>query len=65
MAKERIIEAGEAWYAERAAHVDRMIATDNDIIPAIEPAGSDALHPELWKDIHWVWFFENREPATD
>lgn len=25
--------------------------------PEIEPSGSDRLHPELWKDIHWAWYF--------
>lgn len=30
----------------------------NKKTPSIAPSGSDMFHPELWKDIHWSWFFK-------
>jgi hypothetical protein len=27
---------------------------------SVAPSGSDMFHPELWKGIHWVWFFSER-----
>ena len=46
-------ERARAWYREHRQHVNRMLV---DHGPQIEPSGSDAGRPELWKDIHWRWF---------
>lgn len=46
------------WYATHRRHVNKMLASSGlrplDI--AIEPTGSDAMHPERWKEMHWRWF---------
>jgi len=41
------------WYVDHRQHVNKMLANHG---PQIEPSGSDASRPELWKDIHWRWF---------
>lgn len=40
------------WYREHRAHVNKMLREKG---PRVEPTGSDAFRPELWKDIHWRW----------
>lgn len=48
------------WYRDHRAHVIEMLAKHG---PQIEPTGSDARRPELWKDIHWRWFLLGDWPA--
>lgn len=45
--------AARAWYAEHRLHVNAMLREHG---PQVEPTGSDAGRPELWKDLHWRWF---------
>lgn len=53
--KVEVIEKGFNWYKEHEDHVHDLIK-DTEI--SVKPSGSDLLKPELWKDIHWNWFFE-------
>lgn len=41
------------WYGAHREHVNKMLSKHG---PQIEPTGSDANRPELWKDIHWRYF---------
>lgn len=50
---------GFKWFKEHETHVSKMLM-GKDSIPEIEPSGSDAANPALWKDIHWAWFFTQR-----
>lgn len=31
---------------------------------AVAPSGSDMFKPELWKGIHWKWYFNRFETDT-
>lgn len=46
-------ERARTWYREHRMHVNKMLSTPGT---RVEPTGSDAIRPELWKDIHWRWF---------
>ena len=37
--------------------VDLMLYNKN--VKEIKLSYEDINHPELWKDIHWSWYFEN------
>lgn len=41
------------WYAKHRAHVNKMLSVNG---ACVEPGGSDAGNPAVWKDIHWRWF---------
>ena len=43
-----------AYYERHMTHVDAML---RGVTQAVEPTGSDALRPDLWKPEHWRWFF--------
>lgn len=45
--------AARIWYKDHRRHVNGMLRENG---PQVEPTGSDASRPELWKDIHWRWF---------
>ena len=47
------VRRGRDWYSAHRLHVNKMLAVNG---PQVEPTGSDATRPELWKDIHWRWF---------
>lgn len=38
-------------------HSDHVHNLFDKKTPSVAPSGSDMFHPELWKGIHWVWFF--------
>lgn len=50
------------WYTAHSEHVQNLLKNSFGK-KGVEPTGSDASHPELWKAIHWIWFFnfENEE----
>lgn len=41
------------WYTAHRLHVNTML---RDRGPQVEPTGSDADRPDLWKPMHWRWF---------
>lgn len=41
------------WYAAHRIHVNAMLRETG---PQVEPTGSDAGRPDLWKPMHWRWF---------
>lgn len=43
---------------DHADHVHSLFDKDT---PPIAPSGSDMFKPELWKGIHWIWFFTSGE----
>ena len=45
-------EIARNWYREHRQHVNDMLRHKGAMV---EPTGSDAGRPELWKDIHWRW----------
>ena len=46
------------WYDKHTEHVDKLReSTKLSVRPSLE----DFYHPELWKNIHWNWFFEEGE----
>lgn len=51
-------EAGEAWLKKHHDHVLKLVAGEAQ---GIKPSGSDGRRPELWKSIHWRWFFDTRK----
>lgn len=59
---EQVLDRGEAWYREHRTHVQKLLknAFDSRNPVSIKPTGSDLHRPELWKTIHWRWFFEQR-----
>lgn len=46
-------QAARDWYREHRMHVNKMLSKPG---AQVEPSGSDATRPELWKGIHWRWF---------
>ena len=50
------INRASNWKRDHTDHVKRLVASvDGD---PIYPTGSDVIRPELWKGIHWKWFFQ-------
>lgn len=45
-----------SWYKEHQLHVNKLVHGKKI---EIAPSGSDMFRPELWKAIHWVWFFKH------
>lgn len=58
--QQKDFDRAQEWFKKHESHVCKLITGKHDI-PEIEPSGSDAARPELWKDIHWAWFFANRQ----
>jgi hypothetical protein len=54
------LERGDKWFAEHRDHVFKVLAERGKESPTIMPSGSDLGRPELWKDIHWAWYFSYR-----
>ena len=59
MTKEQI-KRGQEWMRRHPSYIVMLVVGDDK---AWEPSGSDASHPELWKDGHWRWFMQNTEPS--
>jgi hypothetical protein len=55
MSIDEALNRGKVWYKEHAKHVAKILHK-NPSKTAIKPTGSDLIHPELWKAIHWRWF---------
>jgi hypothetical protein len=53
--QQEIKKSAEQFLTAHTDHVARIIQESK---PAIAPSGSDLFRPELWKGIHWNWFFE-------
>ena len=63
MTIEEVLRRGDEWLAKHREHV-RGVFTDRkagEIPPATEPSGEDFRRPELWKDIHWAWYAQQRK----
>ena len=46
---------GNQFYARHTNHVDSIRKAKGEL--SVAPSGSDIFHPDLWKAIHWNWFF--------
>lgn len=44
-----------SFYLGHTKHVDNLVKAAK---VGIKPTGSDAYHPELWKGIHWKYYFD-------
>lgn len=46
----------KAWtfIHDHSEYVSKMLIMDT---PSVAPSGSDMFKPELWKEIHWSWYF--------
>ena len=53
--QQEIQHLGEEFLSE---HKDHVIIIIKEKTNAVAPSGSDLFKPELWKAIHWNWFFE-------
>lgn len=55
-----IREKAAKWYCEHRQHVESLRKeSSNAIYPGVEDCG----HPELWKGIHWNWYFNQKEDS--
>ena len=45
-------ERARQWYKAHRQHVNDML---REWGPNVEPQGSDATRPEIWKPMHWRW----------
>lgn len=50
----RIHAKAKNWFSCHEKHVKTLIKESSF---AVCPSGSDMYKPELWKSIHWNWFF--------
>jgi hypothetical protein len=58
--KQEYRDRAQKWLNEHRDHVvNRLLKADGDGI--VEPSGSDAIRPELWKACHWRWFLQPAE----
>lgn len=57
------LNKGEAWLADHKEHVQRITFSRTSSKQVVQPSGEDLRRPELWKDIHWNWFFQFRSPV--
>lgn len=44
------------WYEKHDKHVEKLLSVAKN---SVKPSREDLNHPELWKPMHWKWFFEN------
>lgn len=63
MTENEMIERGARWYRTHQKHVSGLMYGCTS--PSVKPVGEDARRPELWKALHWKWFFEMRQDAHD
>jgi len=56
MSKLEYASEAYAWYEKHDKHVEKLL---EGISKSVKPSKEDINHPELWKGIHWRWFFEN------
>jgi len=62
--RQTALDRGAAWLAKNRTHVEQLVDYHRvGNTPAVKPTGSDLGRPELWKDIHWLWYFEQRPEA--
>ncbi|MBK8467848.1 MAG: hypothetical protein IPL32_18710 [Chloracidobacterium sp.] len=59
------IQNGEEWFLKHEPHVRNVVLCRSRSASHIEPTGSDKERPELWKDIHWLWFFMKTGRLSD
>lgn len=60
--RREVYEKAFTWNHDHADHVANLVYEKG---PAVAPSGSDVFRPELWKGIHWRWFFElNNQPLA-
>lgn len=52
--RKRVYNNAFTWLHDHADHVYNLFDKDT---PAVAPSGSDLFRPELWKGIHWQWYF--------
>ena len=53
--QQEIQHLGEEFLSAHKEHVASICADKEN---AVAPSGSDLFKPELWKAIHWNWYFE-------
>lgn len=53
--KLQINNSANHFYARHEKHVDAIRKAAEGA--SVAPSGSDLFRPELWKAIHWNWFF--------
>lgn len=44
------------WYENHKEFVEHLMEGETN---RVKPSNEDINHPNLWKSIHWVWFFDN------
>lgn len=54
--RRKVILKGKNWYNGHSRLVDGLM--QNSRGNSVAPSGSDLDYPELWKAIHWNWFFD-------
>lgn len=52
--KDKVLETAAKWCNDHTEHVNTLIDSAKEAIP---PSGSDLFRPELWKGIHWLWYW--------
>jgi hypothetical protein len=45
------------FYLNHTEHVEKLM---KEAKVGIQPTGQDAFHPELWKGIHWKYYFDKQ-----
>lgn len=50
-----LIAIGNEWYNKHTEHVNKLV---QNVTISVPPSGVDVLSPELWKPMHWRWFFD-------
>lgn len=61
--KAEIKDKALSWYEQHKDHVDMI--SEGAVTDKISPSGSDLFRPELWKGIHWLWFFSWQNMNAD
>lgn len=53
--QQEIKAAAEKFFS---AHKNHVAEISKDTEHVVAPSGSDLFRPELWKGIHWLWYFK-------
>lgn len=51
-----VADKAEAFYRIHEKYVDLLVEQAKRY-KGVPPSGSDIFNPEVWKDIHWKWYF--------
>lgn len=58
---DQLLARGDAWLRDHRDHVMRIIPDPSRVVAIMPTKYENRADPASWKDIHWAWYFSNRQ----